>query len=225
VSARFDPPIFLNCRDRLSPLRALVDWLERAGHQRIVLVDNASTYEPLLAYLADTAHDVIRLAHNAGARSIWEFGMVPQNDWFAYSDPDIVPTDECPLDAVQYLHGLLDRHAEYTKAGLGLYLDDVPPSMPSLGWERGPEINGSAIEPGARRSLIDTTFALHRPGTQFLLEAIRTTSPYLARHVSPSWYCLDAPNVEDAYYLAHAKSGPRFSSWKGPDPEDEAEAA
>jgi hypothetical protein len=36
-------PIIIIVRDRLKPLALLVDWLERAGAQRLVLLDNDST--------------------------------------------------------------------------------------------------------------------------------------------------------------------------------------
>ena len=57
-------PIFINCRDRVTPLRDLVAWLERAGHQRIILVDNDSTYEPLLEFYEQSPHEVVRLGQN-----------------------------------------------------------------------------------------------------------------------------------------------------------------
>jgi hypothetical protein len=209
----FDPLIYINCRDRVTPLRQLVGWLEQAGHDRILLLDNDSTYEPLIEYLAESPHTVIPFATNHGARSLWTV-LGPPNDWFIYTDPDIVPTADCPLDAVDRLHDILLRNPDVPKAGLGLYLDDVPVTMPSYAWETCPTIRGAAVEPGAYRSLIDTTFALYRPDAEFLYEGARTSAPYEARHVSPAWYgtALDA---EDAYYLAHALAGPTGSSWKG----------
>ena len=60
-----NPPIFVIVRDLLSPLQQLLDWLERAGHDRIILVDNASTYPPMLEYLCDDRphRGAVRLEH------------------------------------------------------------------------------------------------------------------------------------------------------------------
>jgi len=200
-----DITVYITVRDRLRDLRKLVEWLERAGH-RIVFLDNASTYMPLLRYLAGTRHEVRWLGNNLGSRALWEAEMVPDEP-FVLTDPDIVPLDSCPLDAVAHLQALLDAHPGYSKAGLGLYLDDV--EFPSKGWER--QLVSRETSPGVFDSLIDTTFALYRPGAEFEYEAIRTGAPYLARH--GSWYVRE-PDAEDAYYLERAEVGPMGSSWK-----------
>ena len=62
-------PIIINCRDRLGSLVELVDYLERAGQDRIYLLDNDSAYPPLLEYLAHSPHEVVRLGRNAGRLS------------------------------------------------------------------------------------------------------------------------------------------------------------
>ena len=136
--------------------------------------------------------------------------MVPDEP-FVLTDPDILPLETCPLDAVAHLHRLLDEHPGYSKAGLGLYLNDVSPSMPSLGWERSLVSPGKQIAPGVYDSLIDTTFALYRPGAEFVYEAIRTGHPYVARHLP--WYQKGKLSAEDQYYLDHAMGGPEGSSW------------
>jgi len=184
--------------------------LAAAGHERIILLDNASTYPPLLEwYKRDCPHTVVRLGRNLGKLALWKAGLEPSEP-FVYTDPDVVPTEDCPPDLVERLAHLLARHP-VPKVGPGLFLDDVPPSLRSLSWERGPQINGREIEPGARLSLIDTTFALYRPGIRFNLEAIRTDHPYQARHLS--WYREKNPTDEDRFYLQHAIAGPEGSSW------------
>lgn len=206
----FDPPVYICVRDRVTHLRALVSWLERAGHERIVFVDNASTYEPCVEYLKATPHDVVCLGRNAGSRALWSIGT--PDEWFVWTDPDVIPTEVCPLDAVARLRELLCRHTQYRKAGLGLHLDDVPPTLQCLAWESGPTIRGHALEGGGYRSLIDTTFALYRPGAGFDYTAIRASAPYEARHMP--WYTVGQElSVEDAYYLSHARGGEEGSSW------------
>jgi hypothetical protein len=206
-----DIPVFICSRDRVSCLRRLVEWLEKAGHQRIVILDNASTYPPLLDYLDASPHTVVHLGRNLGKRAIWLAGLAP-NEAYVYTDPDIVPTEHCPLDAVAVLKNALDTHP-YPKAGLGLYLDDFPATLdPDLvTWERGHIIRGEDLG-GVYVSAIDTTFALYRPGGEFAYQGVRTHAPYEARHLG--WYAEAEPSEEDLYYLAHADAGTEASSWK-----------
>lgn len=208
----FDPPIIINCRDRVTPLRKLVAWLELAGHERIVLLDNASTYAPLLAYYRETPHTVVRLHRNCGSRALWAGARSGQihdslhllDDWFVYTDPDIVPTEDCPFEAVDYLREALDAHPQFDKAGLGLYLADLSPDMPSLEWERSLVASERMLDARCYSSLVDTTFALYRPGSDFCFEAIRMGWPWQARHESPAWYGGDLTD-ENRYYLEHAE--------------------
>jgi hypothetical protein len=207
-----DLPIIINCRDRVSDLRKLIEWLERAGHQWIILLDNDSTYEPLLEFYRETPHLVVPLGENVGSRALWVRDLVPRGEWFVYTDPDVVPVDECPLDAVWVLKETLLRYPEVPKAALGFYLDDVPMDMRSLNIERAYMNRLNELEPGVFRAATDTTFALYRPGAEFSYDAIRLGHPYVARH--GSWYVDQCPTEEDRYYLDRALPGPLFSSWK-----------
>lgn len=123
-------PIYIACRDRLSELRLLVDWLERAGHERIVLVDNDSQWPPLLEYLEATPHRVVRLSENIGPRAFWDAGIFDVDrsatEHYVLTDPDVLPVEECPMDLVDHLVRVLDTHPDVQKAGPGLKLDDLP---------------------------------------------------------------------------------------------------
>lgn len=207
-----DPPIYVNVRDRVRDLRRLVAWLEKAGHERIVLVDCASTYEPCVEYLAASPHTVVRLRTNSGSRALWNEGIGPSEP-FVYTDSDTVPCDDCPLDAVARLADLLDRFPAFPKAALGLYLDDFPPSLDQgiLRWERSLVCEGRAVAAGVYASLSDTSFALYRAGVPFGYTALRTGAPYLCDHAG--WAAEANPDAEDLYYLDHATAGPEGSSW------------
>ena len=60
-----DVPIFINARDRLGVMKKLIDWLLDAGYRKLILLDNNSTYPPLLRYYSELEKDsrmkIIRL--------------------------------------------------------------------------------------------------------------------------------------------------------------------
>jgi hypothetical protein len=210
-------PVFLIVRDRLAPLRELVGWLERAGHQEIWLVDNASTYPPMLEYLDRSPHTVIRTGRNLGHRSPWLSGAVQRHAHgrhFVVSDPDVIPDEACPLDAVEHFRSLLDRYPDMDKAGFGLRIDDLPESYPLADSVRRWESRfwRNEVEPGVFHADIDTTFALYRPLDRRHQEdrSLRTGAPYVARHAP--WYSSpDELSDDDRYYREHAEGS--ISNW------------
>jgi hypothetical protein len=215
-----DVPFFVVSRDRLTPLIGLVQWLEQAGHEEIVIVDNASTYPPLLEYLDTSPHTVVRLADNLGHLSPWTSGTInrlARGRWYAVSDPDVHPVPECPADAVEHLRQLLRHYPQYIKAGLGLKIDDLPDhyahKQQVQTWESQYWLR--RMQRGVWQARVDTTFAVYRPYEPSfeyaVLLAMRTDAPYLARHLP--WYSnLDEPTEEDAYYRAHARAD--ITTWE-----------
>lgn len=201
-------PVFINVRDRLEPLTRLLDWLNRAGHDNITLINVASSYPPLLKFLEACPYRVITLSRNLGPTALWmlpEVKAVIRNQWFVYTDSDVVPREDCPLDAVAYLYQLLQRFPNYLKAGLGLCLDDIPDryrqKQSVIAWESG--LYGREVAPGVFQADVDTTFALYRPSAPCGCPALRTRGLYEARHAP--WYIDSAaPDEEEVYYHAHA---------------------
>jgi hypothetical protein len=211
-------PVFINNRDRLSPLRQLVSWLEAIGHDEITLVDNDSSYPPLLEYYERSAHRVVMLGVNLGKEAVWASGVLdemPPRGPYVVTDPDIVPVEECPDDALEMFADVLERYPNIDKVGFGLKIDDLPDhyrfkeqvqSYEGRYWER-------EVEPGLYEAPIDTTFALHRAGTGYQRDrCLRTGPPYVARHTS--WYS-DSENLpeEELYYAARARSD--TTHWTG----------
>lgn len=210
VMSRADIPIVVICHNLVGDLRELVAWLERTGHQNLVLLDNASTYPPILEYLHSSQHQVIRLQDNLGHESPWSSGLVDKfgrGTPFVVTDPDVLPDESCPIDAVEHFQQLLLRYAEFDQAGFGLRIDDIPAGYPHretvIRWEQ--PFWANEIEPGVFTAHIDTTFAAYRPGTPYkVTEALRTGSPYLSRHLP--WYRNPhRPDPETAYYFEHRR--------------------
>jgi hypothetical protein len=202
--------VFINSRDRLTPLVQLVDWLERAGVDEIYIIDNDSAYEPLLDWYTHTPHEVIRLPRNYGKFSLWDAPDLFQLTYgrhFVYTDPDVVPDDGCPSDVFELLRSLLARYRGINKAGLGLLVDDLPECYSHrrevADWERGYWL--WPLEQGVYYAAIDTTFAMYRSGSgPKPLDAARTGRPYVARHTP--WYAdSSAPTEEDLAYERRAE--------------------
>jgi hypothetical protein len=210
-------PVFINCRDRLTPLRELVGWLERAGQEEIYLLDNDSAYEPLLDWYGQTPHTVVRLGSNVGHFALWKANGVfelTRGRAFVYTDPDVVPDGECPLDAIDRFDELLKRFPGLNKAGFGLRIDDIPDSYPHkqavIAWEE--QQWQWPVGRGAYFAAIDTTFALYRAESGARpADAIRTGPPYVARHLS--WYVdFAALSEEEAFYRSRASGSTNWTA-------------
>jgi hypothetical protein len=202
----------------------LLDWLEEAEYTRILLVDNASTFPPLVDFLATVDVEVVRLDRNLGHLGPWTTKVRARLDSdgpFVVTDCDVVPDDDCPADVVEHLAGLLLSHADIDKVGLGLRIDDLPDCYAlkeqAVAWES--QFWEVEIAPKVFRAEVDTTFALYhspvRPhGTA---RALRTGAPYVARHLP--WYADSAhPTEEQRYYRQHADLS--VSHWETDRPGD-----
>jgi hypothetical protein len=213
-----DVPVIVISRDRLDCLQQLVAWLEATPHiGEIHIVDNASSWPPLVEYLARSPHTVHRLEVNLGHHAPWVIGLAAavSDTPFVITDPDVIPDAECPPDVIAHFRAILDRHPELDKVGFGLRIDDLPSEFAHreavVRWES--KFWKDAIEPGVFRADIDTTFALYRPGRDHkTYNCARTGAPYIARHLP--WYAAtNAPTPEDVYYREHAD--PAIASWTG----------
>ncbi len=124
-------PIFINARDLLTPLERLVTWLLDFDYHKIYILDNDSSYPPLLEYY-DAIRDevtVLPLKANVGHTSLWELKILERLDIttpFVFTDPDIVPIDECPRDVLAFFLDILRAYPHKNKVGFGLMISDLP---------------------------------------------------------------------------------------------------
>lgn len=203
-----DINVFIISYNRLTYLKKLVDWLIKAGFEKIHIVDNASTYPPLLEYFKKTKAKVHRLDKNWGHLAVWEcgeFDAILKKENYIVSDCDVLPVEECPLEVASYFKNILDRYPEIAKVGFGLRIDDLPEKYVFkknvLKWEQ--QFWEKKIEKGLFSASIDTTFALYRPGiypkNNQWWQSIRTDFPYVAKHLP--WYeNSEKLSAEDLFY-------------------------
>lgn len=208
-------PVIINNFNRLEFLQQQLEWLEKAGMRNIYIIDNASSYPPLLAYYKKCPYTIFRINANVGHLALWKTHIYKwfENTYYVYTDPDIIPTKQCPLNAVEHFGNLLKKHPEIGKVGFGLKIDDLPNHYPLkqkvISWEK--RFWENEIEPGVFKAKIDTTFALYRPNTKgdHTLPALRTGHNFVARHLP--WYVnYNELSTEEAH---HAKNATNASSW------------
>jgi hypothetical protein len=211
-----DIPIVINNFNRLDCLKELLAALELRGYKNLVILDNASTYPPLLDYYSSCPYRLIRLQKNVGHMAIWqtEEGKEFLGDQYVYTDPDVVPVEECPDNFLEYFAEVLKQYPAVDKVGFSLRLEDIPEFYQKkaevVNWEKQNFEN--PISDGLYDASIDTTFALYRPFSSgdWKTRAIRTGAPYEARHLP--WY-VDEDNLsdEESYYRKTRKM--EVSQW------------
>lgn len=202
----FEVPIIINNRNRYTFLKLMVDQLQSFGYRNIFILDNDSTYPPLLEYYKTVKANVIYLKQNIGYKALWESNAFEQfkNRYYVYSDPDILLQPDCPKDFVYQLYAHLIRYPAKEKAGVALKIDDLPDHYSHKQeairnekpfWEK-------QLEKDVYDAPVDTTLALYRPlafGNAEECEAIRVGGKLAAQHLT--WY-LDSANLseEELFY-------------------------
>ena len=217
LSETFDLPIFINCRDRLVCLQKLVTWLLAAGYRNVYLIDNASTYPPLLAYYQEIIQQpgvhLLTLSRNFGHRALWQARILEYlriDTPFVYTDPDVVPIEACPTGLVARLYQILRRYPYLDKVGTLLEVNDLGAAYAHYAHDVE-TCRRVPIEEELFFAPCDTTFALYAPHARYTLGmAMRTGGRLLLRHLP--WYLDPAHLPEDeAYYVAHADQSSTFA--------------
>src|SRR5271167_2766815 len=65
-------PIIINNRNRFEYLLQLINSLENRGYNNIFIIDNDSTYPPLLEYYKTCKYEIFMLGENVGHLAMWD---------------------------------------------------------------------------------------------------------------------------------------------------------
>ena len=109
-------------------LTKLIHSLENRGYHNLYIIDNQSTYPPLLEYYTRLPYPVYMLNKNVGHLSLWETGIFKQfkDSYYAYTDSDLEILPNCPDDFIEKFILLLQKYPKALKAGFSICIDDLP---------------------------------------------------------------------------------------------------
>lgn len=215
-------PVFIISYNRLSYIKQMVTWLKKYGINNIHIIDNNSSYGPLLKYLQTCQCTVHRLDKNWGHEVLWrcgKFNKVIKKSLYIVSDPDIAPNKNLPKDFLLQMYNILGQYKNITKIGFALDITDIRKTKTNKKYIKSEQIFWKKKIKNEKLVLydapIDTTFALYRPGklrpgSSEFYRGIRVAGNFTAKHLP--WY-ID-PNKEtreDIYYRKHAN--PSISNW------------
>ena len=210
-----DIPIFILARDRMAGLTKMVYWLLRAGYHDIRILDDDSTYPPLLEYYdrigAMPYVQVIRRGGENGSAVLWETELLndlPPETPYVVASSEAIPDEKCPQDIVRRLCLELDNYPFLEKIGPVLRTDDVNDTDPNIVKEKQAYLACQFVSPkdGAYFAPVENTFALYRGICHHYAVrlSLRIGSPYLLRNLP--WYYDQQHLPEDVrYYYDHLR--------------------
>lgn len=213
-------PVYLNNRNWLTPLLGMIEYLKQLNTD-IIIIDNDSTYEPLLDFYASTDVTVMMLGENGGFEGPWakEKIVIGQQHLQKYGHPYYVASDPdldltlVPKDVLVVLAEGRERYPWGIKCGLSLEINDLPEdyldrdivvTWESFYWTHRLDERYFDAPLGHTFAMYDCRWPYHR--ARRCDPAVRTDRPYTARHLP--WYFTKNNLTEEAlYYIEHAAPG------------------
>ena len=209
-------PIIINNRNRLTYLKKLIKSLEIRGYYNIIILDNDSTFEPLVNYYKNECkYKVCYLGSNFGHLAIWKTDLFNdfKYDFYVYTDSDLEIIEECPDNFIQEILIVMNSNKFIQKIGLSLKTDNLPDSYnlkaEVINWEKIFYQKKYNKNKNFFIAHVDTTFAVYRPfahgGSSDHHLTLRTSYPLMVSHLP--WY-VDSNNMtnEDKFYIQNASS-------------------
>jgi hypothetical protein len=206
--------VVINNRNRLTTTKNMVEkLLELNPDEQIIIIDNGSTYPPLLNWYKSINVDV-RFFGNEGHLALWATKIDKElGEYFVYTDSDIILPDEFPTEWKLIMFNLIRWYSGiYDKIALAIHIDDLPEHY---------RYKNQVIRNEGRwwlekydtemldylyKADTDTTFAMMRNFGDNCYKSLRLGRPdMMCRH--HGWYLdLDNLDEEEKYYLDHLEN-------------------
>lgn len=216
-------PVIIINRDLLTWPSKMVEHIKTFDSiGDIIIVDNQSTYKPLLDWYKTKPCDIIYSDFN-GQSSPWDMN-IPERmgyDYYVVSDPDL-DLSETPKDCLIHLKNKLESHNEYDRIGLSLsnyIVAENSPYAPHLQtWYDNCWKPESIKDDLFTEQAFDTTFGIYHIERHFSGKSCCTNKPYSAKHIPweityEELYSLKTSNPEFFYYLKHASPSTSYKAF------------
>lgn len=186
----------------------------------IIIVDNGSTYAPLLEWYLTKPCTII-MSDNLGHTAPWKLGL-PEKlkcEYYIETDSDM-GLDDTPDDTLVYMRSKI-KELNIRKLGLGLNWWEATVDSPYYNhlntYEKNRVVDSKVVSDVCIDVLIDTTFAMYLgEERQHSYGNGCTKLPYIAKHYP--WYLSKAEyeqNEEFKYYIHNANSSSSYKSFLG----------
>ena len=211
---------FIIMFNRLTPAKAMAEYMSDTGCE-VILIDNNSTYPPLLEWYKTCPYKVHRLYKNYKAFDFWKYNRLKHYPCKNYivTDPDL-QINHIPEDYIEILFKGLNANPTVGKAGFSLEINDLPDNPITkkvIEWEKR-MWDSATDENGFYKSDVATTFALYDRDrvVENLYSGIRSPRPYTAKHLD--WYYTEETiknDPEALFYLNTTAHKGWLYEWKG----------
>jgi hypothetical protein len=209
-------PAFIINYNRLILPKNMAEFLSKDQRVEVYIIDNKSTYEPLLEWYKTCPYKVIHMGDNYGHTVFWTqklYDKYVKEGYYILSDSDL-DLSNIPDNWLDVLLEGLNRYP-YAKVGFSLETNDLPEShfrAEIVAWEsqfwapKARQLDETYIE-----AHIDTTLALHRTDEHGIYSSVRVNRPYTAKHVP--WYYTDFSilSEDEKYYFNTVKTSTLWS--------------
>ena len=198
-------PIILTNMNHFTTCKKMVeDLFKLNSNAQISIIDNASTYPPLLEWYKQVKNDIniIKNRTNLGPWTFFYSGHYQNfnSDWYVYTDADLELNPEMPYNWQEIMKEYVLKYDR--KASLALKIDDIPDHYPfkdkvkehqNICWY-------PTDEPDIYKAITDMTFTLEQKVKGYRYESMRMGGKFMAKHMP--WY-IDFDNIteEEKYYL------------------------
>jgi len=207
--------VVINNRNRLTTTKNMVDkLLELNPKEQIIIIDNESTYPPLLEWYEMLMNNPkywgkveIRFHKNEGHLAIWGTGLYKElGSHFVYTDSDIELNENFPADWKKTMFDLWKKYQK--KVALAIRIQDLPDHYRYKNQVQRNEARWwlNEISAGVYEADTDTTFFLIENFGDNQYSSVRLAyDNMICRHTA--WYLdLDNLDEEEKYYLENLGS-------------------